>query len=625
MAGIFGFVARTKTLEEQKLIAATMARELSFRGDIELSFRPNEAALLVARHFLHENMLPGFSDPECVVVLEGEIYNREQLAEELNIAGFAGDAEIVAAAYKKHGIDFARGINGVFGIALYDYNNSLLILARDHVGSRNLFYAQNMSGIFFSTTIKSLLKTGVIDNSLSISSIQTYFSSTAVSPPSTMFSHVRCLPPGAVVVFKKFKEKKEHIYWNIAGIQEDYSRTIEDFSEELRELIIDAVKVRSRAGGIYGSIVSGGLDSSVVTALLAKNFDNHGKLPVFSINFDEKAYSDAPLQKIMYDSFDLQPHNAVITAQEYWEILQTAVSHLDNPVNDDAVVGMYRVFKLARSKGCTVLFEGEAADELFFTGHVHAERQFQKYTKIPYVLRRCLIAPLFSSMILGTGKEKKIMRFLFRLGLSDTERRLLVLPSFYRTSRTLVRNDLFQIDKDPLQIARSYLSETQLKDPLNIYYYGLIKNFLPDDLLYKNERAAAANQIANRTPFIDYRLVELALKVPQYFKVRKSSKADDGTKLVYKKAVEGIIPEKIRCRKKTRGFSIPSSAWYLDQLKEEVHDLLFSSKSLYTSYLQSGYVGDIYRKHLRDVTAYHYLITSIVIFELWCQSNILSK
>jgi len=230
-----------------------------------------------------------------------------------------------------------------------------------------------------------------------------------------------------------------------------------------------------------------------------------------------------------------------------------------------------------------------------------------------------LISPIFSHTVLGTGLDKKIWRLLFRLGLSDTERRLLVLPSFYRAPRHIIRKELLNRYYDPLATARGYLLETKLNDPLNIYYYGLLKNFLPDDLLVKNERVAAANQISNRTPFIDYRLVELALKIPEKFKVRKPTDNDDGTKMVYKKAVEGVIPDKILHRKKSRGFSIPSSEWYRNQLKGEVHDLLFNPNALYREYLDFDYVKEIYQKHQTDVSAYHYLMTSLVIFEIWLQ------
>lgn len=620
MSGIYGFVLKNNAHKVRKNdISRHMAHELEFRGDLNDQINPDEDVVLGVRHFSSAKQKPFFSDSSCTVVVEGELYNKKQLIEELHLDTDVCDGEIVSIAYQKFGLNFAQAFNGAFSIGIYDKANRQFVLVRDHVGSKSLYYSQNNHGIFFATTIKALLKTTLIDRKLSINGIHSYFSSTAVAPPDTMFLDIRSLRPGTAIVLAESTPAREHTYWKIKDIQEDYDRSLNDFAEETREIIIDAVRLRSDLGGNYGSIVSGGVDSSVVTALLASNRNNQEMLSAFSIVFDEKPYSDAPLQDIMYETFNLKPCSEVITANDYWDILNKSVGHMDSPINDDAMVGMSRVFTLAHTKGCTALFEGEAADELFFTGHVHAERKFQQLLSIPYWLRKLLIAPVFSHTVLGTGIDKKVWRLIFRLGLSDTERRLLVLPSFYRLPRHIIRKELLNSDYDPLATARGYLLETKLNDPLNIYYYGLLKNFLPDDLLVKNERVAAANQISNRTPFIDYRLVELALKIPEKFKVRKPTGNDDGTKMVYKKAVEGIIPDKILHRKKSRGFSIPSSEWYRNQLKDEVHDLLFSSNALHREYLDFEYIKEIYQKHQIDVSSYHYLITSLVIFEIWLQ------
>lgn len=621
MSAICGFIANALPIGQQNEIFAQMARTMEFRGDCVTHARCGEAGMMGALSFSHESSEPCFSNDLCTVAFEGELYNRKQLIDAFSLNNNAAIGEVVSAAYQKFGVDFAQNFNGVFAIALYDKQSRQLVLARDHVGSKSLFYAKNSKGVFFATTLKALLATGLIDRKLSITSIQSYFSSTSIAPPDTMFAAIRCLRPGTAVQLSENSEPQEHTYWRIKEINEDYTRSMDSFSEEVRALILDAVKIRGNCGGQMGSIVSGGVDSSVVTAILTQSIDRQQRLPVFSIVFDEKPYSDAPLQKIMYEACNLQPYSATVTSGDYWAILQKIVGQLDSPVNDDAVVGMYRVFQLARETGCSALFEGEAADELFFTGHVHAERQFQMFLTIPYVLRKLLIAPMVRHTVLGTGIKKKIWRLLFRLGLSDSERRLLVLPSFYRMSHPIIRKELLDENFDPLATARGYLQETALQDPLNIYYYGLLKNFLPDDLLFKNERAASANQIMNRTPFIDYRLAELALKIPQKYKVTTPTATDDGTKMVYKQAVQGIIPDVILHRKKSRGFSIPSSAWYTDQLKNEVYDLLFNPHALYMEYLDGDFVKEIYLKHQNDVSAYHYLVTSLVIFEIWLQQN----
>lgn len=621
MSAIFGLLMHQGNTERREETVATMSASLKFRGDLVTSFTTGDSALLGANYFEDEKVQCGFSNGDFTVVFEGEIYNTNQLILELQLDKDTQASEVILASYIKYGLDFAKKINGVFSIALYDAGKQQLILTRDHVGSHSLYYAKNVHGFFFATTTRALLQSGLVEPELSIYGIHSYFSSTAISPPDTIFSKIYCLRPGTSLSISAHGDVREHTYWRINELEEDTVRSLDDFASELRELLINAIEIRAQAGRSFGSIVSGGVDSSVVTAVLAQNWEKDVKLPVFSIFFEDQAYSDAALQQIMYDSFNLKPNSAIISARQYWDILREACAHLDCPVNDDAAVGMYRVFQLARSVGCRVLFEGEAADELFFTGHVHSERSFQKYLKIPYSARKNLIGSVFSHNTIGGGIGNRALRLLFKMGLSDTERRLLVLPSFYRNNRPIYRAPFDLGGRDPLETARGYLMETQLKDPLNIYYYGLIKNFLPDVLLYKNERMAAANQVTNRTPFIDYKLVELALKIPEKFKVRKPDANGDGTKIVYKKAIKGIIPETIRTRKKTRGFSIPSSDWYRNELKDDVQDLLFGQNALHPEYLDSNYVAEINEMHKKKFAGIDMLFNSILVFEMWLREN----
>ena len=224
-----------------------------------------------------------------------------------------------------------------------------------------------------------VLASGAVDSSISTNAVRNYLFSVALTPPETMYTGIQAVPPARVITIDEHGLAKENIYWKINQIKENRERSFEDFSEEVRSLMIDAVICRAVAGGKIGSIVSGGVDTSVVTSILSDSFGNDRKLPVFSIAFDEKKFSDESLQATMYESFPLAPHQDVIRAEDYWSILKQALTHLDSPVNDDAVVGMFRVFQLTREHGCTAVFEGEGADEIFFTNHVHSERQIQLF------------------------------------------------------------------------------------------------------------------------------------------------------------------------------------------------------------------------------------------------------
>jgi asparagine synthase (glutamine-hydrolysing) len=625
MASIFGFLQ----VEHQQTddIAQIIFEALANRGGDSRALHSEPQVTLGVRgdsDYVKTALVKNFSG-SIVAAIEGEIYNLKELKQVIGESNSTFDQtntlNIIIPLYEKFGKDFPRHLNGIFTIVLWDNAQRTLYLTRDHLGSRSLFYTKNREGLFFASTLQALLKTGYVERELSLPSLNAYLCSTAVCPPDTMFKNVFALRPGAIVSYADGTFSDDD-YWPIKTIQEDYSRGMDDFAEEVREILLDAITIRAHYGGTYGSLVSGGIDTSIITATLAnlQPTATGSKLPVFSIAFEEKLYSDAPLQTIMYERYALEPQTAMLNPQEFSDILQHGVTHLDNPVNDVAFVGMYKAFALAKQAGCLAVFDGEAADEIFFTGHAHAEREFQRYTKVPPWLRQMLLGTTIRFIPIGDSLWKKGLRLLYRMGLPDDERRLIGLPSFYKHPTNILLNPDVARAVDPLSTGKKYLAETDLKDPLNIYYYGLLKTFLPEDLLFKNERMASANNVINRTPFIDYRLVELGYKIPQALKIKAPTSTDDGTKLVYKKAIEGLIPDEILLRKKTRGFSQPTTVWYRRELKDFVHDVLFSQGSLNREYLNQAYMRTLFSEHVSGKTNFDYLLNSLLIIELWLRT-----
>lgn len=620
MASIFGCLSvETQQIDE---IISKMFDALATRGGDSKAVYAEAPVLMGVRGEEGDvnNTLVMNSAKTIVAVVEGEIYNQQELDNLLGDAGTQSERQHVFATiiplYEKFGKAFPRYLNGIFAIALWDATHQRLSLVRDHLGSHSVFYATDHGRLFFGSTIPSLLRTGCIERELSLSALHSYFSSTSICPPDTAFKNIFCVRPGAIVTYSNGQLSDED-YWPIKDIQEDYGQSMDDCAKKVRELILDAITIRAQYGGNYGSLLSGGIDTGIITATLARR---QAKFPTFSIAFEEQFYSDAALQAIMCERYDLDPHTTNLKAHEFSEIMTKAVTHLDSPVNDVAFVGMYKAFEMAKQFGCSAVFDGEAADEIFYTGHAHAEREFQKYMVIPVWLRQALLGKTITSIPIGDSVWKKGMRFLYRLGLPDYERRLIGLPSFYRHATPILRDYEALRTEDPLSMGKKYLSETALKDPLNIYYYGLLKMFLPDDLLFKNERMAAAHGIINRTPFIDYRLVELGYTIPQALKIKAPTETHDGTKLVYKQAIQGLIPDEILNRKKARGFSQPSALWYRRELKDFLHDTLFSQNSLCLNYLNNAYMQTLYSDHISGKANFDYLLNSLLIFELWLRA-----
>ena len=621
MASIFGCL-HTGSLDSNE-IADKMFQSLAARGG-EARKAHLQDGLVIGARADSDSLQGAFVTNETkniIAAVEGEIYNFEEIKAMLgggSSAPLETPFDAIPRMFEKFGKDFARHLNGIFAIALWDDRSKTLHLVRDHLGSHSLFYCRKNGNICFSSTLRAILDTGLVQAEISIPALNEYFSATAVCPPHTVLKDILCLRPGSVVTFRDGSLSDED-YWPIKDIEEDYGRGMDDFAEEVRGMILDAVKIRANYGGKYGSLMSGGVDTGIITGTLA-GLGGETPLPVFSIAFEEAAYSDAELQKYMYRDFNLIPNTTVLGPGEFSDTLQRSVSSLDVPVNDVAMVGMYKAFAAAKAAGCSAVFDGEAADEIFFTGHAHAEREFLRYTTIPSPVRQFLFGQIFKSIPLESSFSAKLSRLLYRVGLTDDERRMTWLPSFHGHKEKILLDGTLLGAKDPFSMGKNYLHETSLHDPLNIYYYGLLKAFLPDDLLYKNERMAAANGIVNRTPFIDYRLVELGYKIPQKLKIKPRTPTDDGTKLVYKKAIKGLIPEEILNRKKTRGFSQPTSVWYRGELKDFVHNALFSGDSQCHGYLNKKYMHDLYSMHINGVANLDYLLSSLLIFELWLRS-----
>ncbi|PID58041.1 hypothetical protein CSB45_04955 [candidate division KSB3 bacterium] len=557
-----------------------------------------------------------------VAVIEGEIYNERELGSLLGDALVSPDKESVFSTiiplYEKFGKDFPKYLNGIFVIVLWDRDANSVYMARDHLGGRSLFYTIQQNSLLFASGLQALLQSGLFSPALSETGIYRYLSSTAISPPYTMFEDVYCLRPGTVAVYHQGRIA-EHDYWGLKDIQEEYSRTEDDFTEELRELILDSIRLRADYGGTFGSLLSGGIDSSLIAATLVTHKKTQS-FPGCSIAFDEQYFSDAPLQQIMYQRYPIEKVNAILRIDEFAKIFQQAAAFLDSPVNDHAYVGMYKAFELVKETGCSVGFDGIGADQIFCSTTSHGEREFQRFLRIPSCFRQGVLHRLFPSIPLGNTLPHKVLRLLYRIGLADDERHLTWIPSFYDHRTPVMKNHSLLSTLDPLSVGKAYIAETALRDPLNIYHYGLIKTFLPDDLVFKNERMASANHIVNRMPFLDFRLAEQALKTPQHFKIRQPSAEDDGARLIYKKAIQGLLPDEILFHKKERGFSHPTSVWFRHELKDLVHDTLFSPQSRYLDFVDKAYVHQIFSEHTTGKVNHDYLLNSLMILEFWLKA-----
>lgn len=622
MGGVYGFVGDVG--ENSRSVLDSMSKAMAHRGQEVLycSSAPPFHGGVAAYPWEAGTRIVYSPDRNVTALCEGEIYNLKELILSLKnnigkeiVSGF----DLIPNLYAEYGNDFARKLNGVFAIALWDHRNNKLMLARDHLGSHSLFYAQTKEGIFFGSTISSVFSTGLVKRELDPSSLDRYLTSLAISPPHTMFKSVGAVRPGYARIIHNNRQQ-EHDYWRLWEAVEDYEKSEDRFSAELREIFEDAVKIRAEYGGEMGLLVSGGVDTSAITEVLAK-LVHPSKLAGFSIAFEEKAFSDAGLQDITYTRLGLDRHQILLRPKEFADVFIACAGFLDSPVNDVASAGMLHTFRAAAASGCTAVFEGEASDEIFCTGHSHGELSVQRFLSLPFAVRHFLFWPFKYWFSETNTLPAKITRLSARIGMKDLERRCTWIPGFSRRTRKQLLGKEY-ISEQAWKVAGQYYQQCRLRDGVNIYQYGLSKLFLPDDLLFKNERMASAAGLINRTPFIDHRLVHKAFEIPVRYKLRNPTSTDDGTKLVFKKAMRGIVPDEILDRKKTRGFSQPTAIWYRNELKDFVQDTLFGKGARIYDWLNRRAVKQIYEDFMIGRASSDYFLNSMVILELWMQKHL---
>jgi len=624
MGYIYGVVGSLPD-EEARQLATRMGESMAFRSSAESEVLSSGPVLLGAAgevsgagQYLVQN-----ETGDVVAVCEGEIYNVDELKAllgELPAGPTSGTGfHLIPHLYQRFGLDFPRHLNGVFTIAIWDGAAETLHLVRDHVGSHSLFYARRGEHTVFATTIPALLASGLVPREVDPEGPARYFATKALGPPQTMIAGVSALRPAQVLSLGK-RTQSEHDYWRLGEIDVERDTPEAELAQRMREVILDSIAIRHAAGGRMGSLLSGGLDTGVVSATLSGLAGDAG-LDVFSVVFEEAFFSDAGLVEIMLERFNLRDHTAILGPAEFAEIMTNAVRHFDSPVNDNAYVGIYKAMGLAKEHGCSAIFEGEGPDEIFPAGNTHGERQMAPLIAIPAGLRRLVFGTLAPSMPVGGSFWNRGRRYMARLGMSDDERRVTWRTFFHKgVLRKLLQRPHWPRE-DVYAVQKAYFATTVLSDPLNAYQYGLIKSFLPDDLLYKDERMAAAHGLVNRVPLIDRRLVELALKVPSRLQLEKPTPEKDGIKLRYKQALRGLIPDEVIGRKKMRGFSQPTPLWYRGELREFVHDLLLSRRTLERGYLSEPFVRRVFDEHMSGGNI-DSALSSIMIFELWMRAHI---
>lgn len=552
------------------------------------------------------------------VVFNGEIYNYLQLRRNLVQRGHTfsteTDTEVIVHAYEEYGDDCVDRFNGMFAFALWDEDRRRLLIARDRLGIKPLYYSVSAGELVFGSELKAVIAHPEVPRDIDLEALDQFLTIEYIPSPRTIFAHVHKLLPGHRLIVEKGTYRVEQ-YWEIPF--RPIRANAEACVAELRDLVRDAVEMRMLADVPLGAFLSGGIDSSTVVAFMSQA----SALPVrtFSVGFENATYNELPYARIVSERFATDHHEEILDP----DIAGTAVrlvEHLDEPFADFSIFPTFLVSEVAR-KAVKVVLSGDGGDEVFggYDTYV-AQMLATRYERwLPALLRERAL-PQLSRLVPPQPAKKgfinKAKRFVEGAALppvlQHTRWMMFMNPA---QKRRLFRPDVYQaLNGDAAgALMASYFAETKERDPLAQQQFVDVKTYLVDDILTKVDRMSMAVSLEARVPLLDHRIVEFALNLPPEMKL-------DGrnTKAILRKAVDGILPSEV-LEKPKEGFSIPLKHWLRDELRPLMLDLLAPETVRRRGLFEPSCISAWTEEHLARHVNHSHRLWALMVFEIWCR------
>lgn len=497
-------------------------------------------------------------DSTVWITFNGEIFNYLELRSELIARGHKfrtnSDTEVIVHLYEDHGHSCLDYLNGQFAFAIWDKNKKEIFVARDRMGIRPVFYASTGARFYFASEIKAIFAAGALEKRLDPVALDEIFTFWHTVPPRTAFAGVSELPPGHYLVVKDGKDGNVAVrpYWDISFPEEPERISFEEAAEELQRLLVDSTRLRLRADVPVGAYLSGGLDSSVTTALI-RNFTN-APLQTFSIAFKDSDYDESSYQKEMAKVLGTE-HNEIRCAYEdISRSFPDVIWHTEKPVLRTAPTPLMLLSGLVRDSGFKVVMTGEGADEVLGGYDIFKEAKIRQFwARYPdSEIRPLLLKRLYPYLPAFQGQSRAYREAFFNSGLSDPSN-----PFFSHLPRwrTTAKNKLFFSEQLKSSLAGSSPEQTlgaTLPDgferwqPMARAQYIESRGLLPGYILSsQGDRMAMANSIEGRFPFLDHRVVEFASRLPFHYKMRGLNE-----KFILKESMKKFLPKNIVKRTK---------------------------------------------------------------------------
>ena len=619
MCGIAGFVSHDEHRDRREAheVLARMCRVISHRGPDDQGTFVNRRVALGMRRLSIIDLAGGHQpmsgcDDALTIIFNGEIYNFRELQEQLEKRGHQfktqSDTEVIVHAYEEFGAGCVNHLRGMFAFAIWDARKRELFIARDRAGKKPLYYAITSAGSFvFGSELKSLREYPEFRGEMNVEALDAYLTFGYVPDPLTIFRDVHKLPPGHYLTFKDGRVRVEQ-YWDFPHEQppRNSARSEDDYLDELRTLLDEAVRVRLIADVPLGAFLSGGVDSSAVVGLMAR----HTSQPVktFSIGFREDSYDELKYTRVAAKHFQTDHHEFIVTP-DVCAIADELVWHFDEPFADSSAIPTYMVSKLAREH-VKVVLSGDGGDELFagYTRYA-THRRRNRFSHVPHFIRHGLMQTFSRRMPhAAIGRN-----FLYQIASDPLDCYLEQISIFSRLNKPLLYTKDFQRQADSVALAlfRDHASRVRSPEPLDALLYLDSKTYLPGDILTKVDRMSMAASLEARAPFLDHKLIDFVARIPASLKLRGRE-----TKYILKRAVQGLVPNEILARPKM-GFGLPVREWINRELRERIHETLTSQSALGRGYFEPHYIKVLLDEHERGRRDHSAALWALFVLELW--------
>ena len=543
------------------------------------------------------------------VVFNGEIYNFRELRSDLEARGhrFATrtDTETIVHLYEEYGPGCVERLRGMFGFALWDAPKKQLLLARDRLGIKPLYYAVVGSRVIFASELKSMTPLPDVSRTLNWGSVAHVLSFLTTPGDESILEGVKKLEPGHLLIASPEKQASVERYWKLE-FNPDRGRTEAFFVGRLRELLDESVRMHMISDVPVGSFLSGGIDSSAVAATAAGCTSE--SLRTFSIGFREPEYDESVYAKLVAEKIGSDHHGSICDSGSLEDIERIAW-HLDEPFGDSSAIPTYLVSKLA-AQNVKVALSGDGGDELFAGYDKYKVEQQERRSRFANGPARAICGQIARRMPRGMRGRN----FLLHRSLAGSERYLDACTLFRRDDIASLLAPEFAAQvcsHAPWQAKAAYL------DSRGDWLSGLqdldIHNYLPLDILAKVDRMSMAHSLEVRVPLLDHKVVEFAATIPTELNLKNGT-----TKYVLKQAMRGVLPDQIIDRKK-RGFAVPLGHWFRGKLGPYVRDLLLSDAARARGFFRPSAIRNLILRHERGENLDLQLWT-LISFELWAKA-----